>query len=705
MLIRLALIIFLSLSGIMLTSECVSAKSNEPAGFSIDSTDVHITMPSCRKITGSVKGLKIINPDGKQFTYSWKNASGTEVGTDIDLTFKGDGVYTLTITATDGSGIQTYGPVRFISTPGVVIDSTNVRITPSVCGQATGGVSGITATGVGTLRYSWTDVNGIPVSSQRDISGLPAGAYLLGVVSEDGFCGARYGPITISNTGGPVVDETALDLFNSDCQNRGGHIKGIKVTGTGIVRYEWLNNNNEIISREPELLDVRAGVYQLRVFDEGGCGPSFSKPYSIAPSFNLYVLHFDKLKVNPTTCDELGSVTGLKADSPINWRWVDEDGNILSETNELHDARGGLYKLIITTNCVDPNSNTRQIILFNLGPKRVILPIFPVEIKGTCVGTNTGSIKITGNDQVVSYKWFDANNQPAGTGNEIKDLAGGNYSLYLIDTMGCDKLYKTYTVPSSTGAQVSDALVNKASDECNTAIGAITGVKGAGGIAPYTYHWAKADGSPAGDEADLSDATAGDYTVYVRDASGCDPASKVFTVTNSDLIGTPLLKNKIDLCYPTQISLKVENVKPKSTYRLYDSNTAAVPIDEQASGIFSILPTESKIYYVSRMAGACESDKAAVTVNVALSSFEVANTFSPNNDGINDTWTLKGLKNNSTAGISVFNREGQLVFQSKGYAVPFDGTRNGKLLPTGVYYYIIDLKSCNVISGNLTLLR
>ncbi|RYD84169.1 MAG: gliding motility-associated C-terminal domain-containing protein [Sphingobacteriales bacterium] len=83
----------------------------------------------------------------------------------------------------------------------------------------------------------------------------------------------------------------------------------------------------------------------------------------------------------------------------------------------------------------------------------------------------------------------------------------------------------------------------------------------------------------------------------------------------------------------------------------------------------------------------------------------IANAFTPNGDGINDYWKIKGIENYTNGTVSVFTRDGRQVYQSKGYAVPFDGTFNGKQLPAGVYYYVIDLKSCNLISGNVTILR
>ena len=69
------------------------------------------------------------------------------------------------------------------------------------------------------------------------------------------------------------------------------------------------------------------------------------------------------------------------------------------------------------------------------------------------------------------------------------------------------------------------------------------------------------------------------------------------------------------------------------------------------------------------------------------------NTFTPNGDGINDRWDIPDLKDYPNAIVEVYNAEGQLLFRSIGYPTPWDGKFNGKLLPFGTYYYVIDPKS------------
>jgi len=67
------------------------------------------------------------------------------------------------------------------------------------------------------------------------------------------------------------------------------------------------------------------------------------------------------------------------------------------------------------------------------------------------------------------------------------------------------------------------------------------------------------------------------------------------------------------------------------------------------------------------------------------------NTFTPNGDGINDVWLIAGLDTYPGCSVAVYNRYGLQIFLSKGYTRPWDGTDNGKELPTGTYYYVIDL--------------
>ncbi len=82
------------------------------------------------------------------------------------------------------------------------------------------------------------------------------------------------------------------------------------------------------------------------------------------------------------------------------------------------------------------------------------------------------------------------------------------------------------------------------------------------------------------------------------------------------------------------------------------------------------------------------------------------NAISPNGDGINDVWRITGIENYLQCKVDIFNRYGQIVFHSTGYSKPWDGKENGKPLPIGTYYYIIQFSDqIKPVMGSVTIIR
>lgn len=106
---------------------------------------------------------------------------------------------------------------------------------------------------------------------------------------------------------------------------------------------------------------------------------------------------------------------------------------------------------------------------------------------------------------------------------------------------------------------------------------------------------------------------------------------------------------------------------------------------------------------VTARGGCARSDD----VFVKLLKFPVIpNTFTPNNDGKNDTWRIDYLNTYLNNRVQVFTRTGQLVFESRGYNTPWDGTLKGKPLPFDTYYYIIEPgNGRDPITGYVTIIK
>ncbi|HMU73345.1 MAG TPA: gliding motility-associated C-terminal domain-containing protein, partial [Ferruginibacter sp.] len=95
-------------------------------------------------------------------------------------------------------------------------------------------------------------------------------------------------------------------------------------------------------------------------------------------------------------------------------------------------------------------------------------------------------------------------------------------------------------------------------------------------------------------------------------------------------------------------------------------------------------------------------------IQVFCDKLLVFNGFSPNGDQVNDYWHILGIEAYPDNTVQVFNRWGNLVFEQKGYtnAQAWDGTWNGKALPDGTYYYLVDPgKGSKIRSGYLELVR
>ncbi len=133
--------------------------------------------------------------------------------------------------------------------------------------------------------------------------------------------------------------------------------------------------------------------------------------------------------------------------------------------------------------------------------------------------------------------------------------------------------------------------------------------------------------------------------------------------------------------------------------------TPGTGLNDATSSFPLASPSEDITYTltVTTSQGCTASDKVFVKV---LKAPIIPNIFSPNGDGVHDKWIIPYLESYPGCTIDVVNRYGQLVFRSVGYTTAWDGKVNGKDVPVGTYYYVIDPKNGrSKVTGYVDIIR
>ncbi|MCP4411126.1 MAG: HYR domain-containing protein, partial [Gammaproteobacteria bacterium] len=98
------------------------------------------------------------------------------------------------------------------------------------------------------------------------------------------------------------------------------------------------------------------------------------------------------------------------------------------------------------------------------------------------------------------------------------------------------------------------------------------------------------------------------------------------------------------------------------------------------------------------------SDSVWIRIN-RDQEIKIHNILTPNNDGVNDTWKINNPSLINAFSVQIFNKAGAIVYINYAYDNSWDGRRNGELLPSGAYYYIIKDGDKIVHQGSITIVR
>jgi len=218
-------------------------------------------------------------------------------------------------------------------------------------------------------------------------------------------------------------------------------------------------------------------------------------------------------------------------------------------------------------------------------------------------------------------------------------------------------------------------------------------VGAAGNIADVKVYIRLASSTPVnsyGGKIVLSSAPAESVDI-IMPQSTVTPAALTITADNkSRIYGSP--NPVLTLSY----SGFVNNDTPSKLTAAPQISTTAAITSPAGQYPITITGAASPNYAITYVAG----------VLTVLPPLFIPNAFTPNGDGINDLWDIQRLSDFSDCTVQVFSRYGQSVYSSTGYGAPWNGTYNGAALPTGTYYYIIDLKNGGaLLSGFVTIVR
>lgn len=657
-----------------------------------------ITPASCNASTGSIKGIFYNDPLNLVNSVVWKNDNGDIVSNQIEAINLPAGNYSLTIKTLDGCE-KKYGPLTITVTDGPQINESAITKTPGNCSVNNGSIHGITASGT-NVKYSWKNEQGVEVGTDANLDDKPAGKYIL-AVTDDSNCA----PVYSSQIEIPLVNDIGINVTNKQiqdatCDDYNGSITGITVTGTGTSL--WTNEHGVSFGSDLNLSGVPAGKYKLTV-TSANCPPVVTEYFFIG-SINGVSLDLTNVNVISATCEgNNGSIKGLQSNNvtKIQWR-LKGTTNVIANTLDITGKAAGDYVLTIG------NATCEKSFDFTIEQiPPVVFPDFPATYTKSCEAFGTGTISLnTGTGpQPVEFRWMNSNGERVGYSNKAEFLPAGNYKLYLRDKNGCEDFYKDYTVDAYPEFKVT-TFGNLTNAQCGVSTGAVSPTLVTGGTGNYVYEWRDESGTiiPGKTQNFIDNMPPGKYVLKITDG-GCSLAEPPYEILNVEVEPPMPLADDVKVFNAGNAAITVNNPFPTAIYRLYETANSTTPIKEAIGGKFDINVTESRSYYISLTYGSCESARLEVKVFLSILIGNIVNSFTPNNDGINDYWVIKGLDTYPDATVKVFNRNGQSVFQSQGYSKPFDGNYNGKPLPTGVYYYIIGLKKGNVLSGSLTIIR
>ncbi len=452
-----------------------------------------------------------------------------------------------------------------------------------------------------------------------------------------------------------------------------------------------------------------AVTYFITPFTNGCEGTTFRYIVALNPPVGVPLANS-----NSPVC--VGTTLNLQTAPVFNatYAWTGPNGFTSASQNpaitNISAAYAGTYTLVVTVNgCSSVSATTTAVVdappVANAGPDQTVCIADPaISLAGTIGGGTTTGIWTTAGTGVFTPSSNTLNAQYIPS---LADETAGSVVLTLSSTsndnctIATSKMTIKFSASPAVNAGPDQALCSQA-----------TAVKLNGSLLVNgSITWTTSGTGTFGATAGQLDAT---YTPSAADeASGS--VSLIIHLVGAGVCNFPTDSMTVKFIPPPTVNAGgTRDVLQGSTITLNpvvsDNNVhylwspdIAINNDTLKNPVITGDVSRTYTLTVTDERGCVAQDTAHIIVSPPI---VINNTFTPNGDGTNDLWDIKGISIYAEATVDVFNRWGQKVFHSLGYPKEWDGTYGGKALPPGVYYYIVNTNfKGQVLSGWVALVR
>lgn len=211
----------------------------------------------------------------------------------------------------------------------------------------------------------------------------------------------------------------------------------------------------------------------------------------------------------------------------------------------------------------------------------------------------------------------------------------------------------------------------------------------------FTYLWTDENGTEISDQPYAIISTEGTYTVIATSTAGCVSFPDSILIEPSSIASL------------TQDNITVVDNSDNNTITISTLNLGIGDYEfalNTNNGFFQDEPYFEKVAAGIHTVFVRDKNNCGIT-SIDISVIGYPKFFTPNIDGINDTWTISGIEFQPTSNIYIFDRFGKLLAKINPLGNGWDGLFNGNLLPATDYWFKAELDDGRVLTGHFSLVN